>query len=119
MTNVYNQNTGTYGAYGMNINGGANHTVRNNFISGIIHNMSGGAAFDLTFGVVGIRVAGTSTGHKFYHNSVYMTGLTPGTAASSLLSAAFGVAAQPLQLPKSGITSWSIHSLAVPLPSHM
>ena len=88
VTTVYCRGTGTYGSYGININGGNNLTIKNNFISDIQHDMTGGGAFSTTFGVFGLRV-GAGTGHKIYHNSVNLFGAMPGTAAESQLSAAF------------------------------
>jgi len=85
---VFNGNTGTFGAYGINVSAGNNVTIKNNFVSDVNHDISGGLAFSTTFGVFGIRL-GAGTGHKVYHNSVNMFGLTPGTSTSSLLSAAF------------------------------
>ncbi len=92
VTNIFNHNTGTFGAYGINVAAGNTNTVRNNFVSGVTGDMTGGAAFSTTFGLFGIRV-GTGTGHKIYHNSVNMFGLRTGTAATSLLGAAFGIVA--------------------------
>jgi hypothetical protein len=90
VTTVFNHNTGTFGAYGINLAAGNTNTVRNNFVSGVTGDMTGGAAFSTTFGLFGIRV-GTGTGHKVYHNSVNLFGLRTGTAATSLLGAAFGI----------------------------
>jgi uncharacterized repeat protein (TIGR01451 family) len=90
ITNVFNQNTATHGAYGINVTAGNTITVRNNFVSNLNHVMSGGIAFSTTFGVFGIRVS-SGTGHKVYHNSVNMFGVQPGTANSSLLTAAFAI----------------------------
>ena len=90
VTNVFNQSASTFGAYGININAGNAITVANNFVSGVNHVMSGGAAFSTTFGVFGIR-AGTGINHKIYHNSVNLTGAHPGTPTTSLLSAALAV----------------------------
>ncbi|MBK9984663.1 MAG: hypothetical protein IPP15_20250 [Saprospiraceae bacterium] len=87
---IINTNTGTFGAYGIDISGGNNVVVKNNFVSNVNFNMTGGAAFSTTFGIFGIRV-GSGTGHKIYHNSVNLYGLVPGTATASLLSAAFGL----------------------------
>ncbi|HKP02354.1 MAG TPA: Calx-beta domain-containing protein, partial [Chthoniobacterales bacterium] len=87
---VTNNNPGTFGAYGINLGGGNNHGIRNNFISDISHNMTGGSAFSTTFGVFGILVP-IGTGHQVYNNSVNLHGLMPGTASSSLLSAAFAL----------------------------
>jgi hypothetical protein len=87
---VNTRNTGTYGAYGINIAAGANQVIRNNFVMGVTNDMSGGIAFSTAAGTFGIRIS-ASTGHKVYHNSVSLTGLRSGTAASSLLSAAFAI----------------------------
>lgn len=87
---VENRNTGTYGAYGINLAGGSNHTVRNNFVQGMNHDMSGGFAFSTTFGVYGIRI-GSGTGHNIYYNSVNIFGARFGTPNSTLLSAALAV----------------------------
>ena len=87
---VENRNTGTYGAYGINLAGGSNHTVRNNFVQGMNHDMSGGFAFSTTFGVYGIRI-GSGTGHNIYYNSVNIFGTRFGTPNSTLLSAALAV----------------------------
>ncbi len=85
--NIQNNSTGTFGAHGIFVNGGNNHVVKNNFVSNVNHNMTGGAAFSTTFGVSGINVQ-SGTGHKIYNNSVNLFGLMPGTATTSLLSAA-------------------------------
>ena len=86
---VTNTNTGTFGAYGIDSNGN-NVVLKNNFVSNINHDMTGGAAFDTTFGVIGIRV-GAGTGVQVYDNSVNLFGAHTGTAATSLLSAAFAL----------------------------
>jgi GEVED domain/Secretion system C-terminal sorting domain len=90
ITNVINSNTGTYGAYGINLGAGNNHIVSNNFVSGINHDMSGGFAFSTTFGVFGIRVI-SGSGHTITYNSVNMYGARIGTANSSLLSSALAI----------------------------
>lgn len=92
VTNVNNRNIGTFGAYGINVAAGNNNTVRNNFVSAVTGDMTGGAAFSTTFGIFGIRV-GTGTGHKIYHNSVNLFGLRSGTATTSLLGASFAIVA--------------------------
>ena len=89
---IINTSTGTFPAYGLDISGGNNVVVKNNFVSNINHDMTGGAAFSTTFGVFGIRV-GAGTGHQIYHNSVNLYGAHTGTAAASLLSAAFAIVA--------------------------
>ncbi|MBL0181986.1 MAG: hypothetical protein IPP96_06690 [Chitinophagaceae bacterium] len=90
VSGIINNTTGTYGAYGINLNGGNSSIVRNNFVSNVTHDMSGGTAFSTTFGMFGIRI-GTGTGHQVYHNSVNLYGLMPGAATSSHLSAAFAI----------------------------
>jgi hypothetical protein len=87
---VVNTSTSTYGAYGLDISGGNNIVVRNNFVSNVNHDMTGGTAFSTTFGVLGIRV-GSGTGILVYHNSVNLYGAFTGTATTSLLSAAFAL----------------------------
>lgn len=89
---VQNNNGQTWSAYGVNLGGGNGHTVRNNFISGLINNQSAGTgAFGTTFGAYGIRVA-AGTGHIVQHNSVHLYGAIPG-AVSTNLTAAFLVVA--------------------------
>ncbi len=87
---IINTNTGTFGAYGIDISAGNNIVVKNNFVSNLNFNMTGGTAFSTTFGTFGIRV-GSGTGHQIYNNSVNLYGALPGTATTSLLSAAFGL----------------------------
>jgi len=83
-------NTGTFGAAGISITAGNNVVVRNNFVSNVTGDMSGGAAFSTSFGIFGIRVA-AGTGHQVYNNSVNMYGLRTGTATTSLLTTAFAI----------------------------
>lgn len=90
ITRVRNNNTGTFGAYGINLGGGSTHVVRNNFVTDIKHDMTGGGAFSTTFGVFGIRIA-SGTGHQIYNNSVNLFGTYSGTAASTLLSASLAI----------------------------
>ncbi|MBK8283966.1 MAG: choice-of-anchor D domain-containing protein [Ahniella sp.] len=87
---IINTNPGTFGAYGIDVSGGNNVLVSNNFVSNVSFNMSGGGAFSTQFGVFGIRI-GAGTGHRIYNNSVNLSGALPGTANSALLSAAFCV----------------------------
>ncbi len=84
------RSTTTFGAFGINVSSGNNFTIRNNFICGITHDMSGGSAFSTSFGVFGIRI-NTGTGHKVYHNTVSLSGLMIGTATTSHLTAAFAI----------------------------
>src|SRR4029077_17737584 len=46
-------NPGTYGATGIDLTGGNNILVKNNFVSDVNHDMSGGLAFSTVFGVFG------------------------------------------------------------------
>jgi hypothetical protein len=64
-------------AHGINIAGGANHVVRNNFVQNITVITTSGGFYDTTFNAAGIRIAG-GTGHKVYHNSVNLTGAITG-----------------------------------------
>jgi hypothetical protein len=90
ISGVINNNTGTWGSFGMDLSGGNNFVVRNNFVSNVNQDMTGGAAFSPSFGVFGIRL-NSGTGHQVYNNSVNLYGLQPGTPASSLLTAAFAL----------------------------
>ncbi len=92
VTGILCSNTGTYGAWGIRVTGGSRHTIINNFVSNVTHDMTGGAAFSTGFGVFGMAIEAGS-GHKIYQNSINLFGLYPGTAASSLLSAAFSIVA--------------------------
>lgn len=87
---IINTNIGTFGAYGIDISAGNNIVVKNNFVSNVTHDMSGGAAFSTTFGVFGIRV-GSGSNIVVDHNSVNLYGAMTGTTATSLLSAAFAL----------------------------
>ncbi len=89
---VYNRNTSTFGAWGLSLGAGTGIVVRNNFVSDVNMNMSGGAAFSTSFGVLGIRVIG-GTGHKIYHNSVNLFGSLLGTPSTTLLTTAFTIGA--------------------------
>ena len=64
-------------AHGINLAGGNNHVVRNNFVQNITLNTTSGGFYSTTFAAVGIRVA-SGTGHQIYHNSVNMTGTITG-----------------------------------------
>ena len=59
---IINNNTGTFGAFGIDVVAGNDDVIKNNFVSDVNHNMTGGAAFTPDFGVVGIRLgAGRDT----------------------------------------------------------
>jgi hypothetical protein len=85
---VFNRNNGTFGAYGLNLTSGTGIVIKNNFISDVLMDMTGGGAFSTTFGVHGIRIAG-GTGHKVYNNTVNLFGSLFGTATTSILTSAF------------------------------
>ncbi|MGB2752525.1 MAG: fibronectin type III domain-containing protein, partial [Pyrinomonadaceae bacterium] len=87
---IINTSTGSWPAYGMDISGGNNIVVKNNFVSNVSGDMTGGVTFSTTNGIFGIRV-GAGTGHQIYNNSVNLYGLRTGTANSGMLTAAFGI----------------------------
>lgn len=87
---VLNENTQTWAVHGINLGGGNNHIVQNNFVSNLRNNqVAGTGAFSTTFGLFGIRV-GSGTGHKVYHNSVNLYGAIAGTVSTNL-TAALGI----------------------------
>jgi hypothetical protein len=93
VTTVHNRNTGTWGAWGINVASGTAITVQNNFVSDINTAGGGSGAFSTTFGVHGIRIIG-GTGHKIYHNSVNLFGpLLVGVGTNGILTAAFTIGA--------------------------
>ena len=93
VTTVHNRNTGTWGAWGINIASGTAITVQNNFVSDINTAAGGSGAFSTTFGVHGIRIIG-GTGHKIYHNSVNLFGpMLVGVGTNGILTAAFTIGA--------------------------
>ncbi len=86
---VWNNNPASWSAYGINVAGVAAsaHTVRNNFVSGVINSQAAGTgAFGTTFGAYGIRIA-SGTGHKVYHNSVNLYGPMAGETSTNLTAA--------------------------------
>ncbi|MEY2505669.1 MAG: trimeric autotransporter adhesin, partial [Verrucomicrobiota bacterium] len=88
---VRNNNGSSFGAYGINLEGGTNHTVQNNFVADVRNDQtSSTGAFSTTFGAMGIRVA-AGAGHKIFHNSVNLFGQLPGTVGSDL-TMAFAIA---------------------------
>jgi len=80
-------------AHGINLGGGTNHVVRNNFVQNITLNTTTGGFYSTTFAAVGIRVA-AGTGHQIYHNSVNLTGTI--TGATPTITAAYMVTATTL-----------------------
>ncbi len=79
---------GTFGAYGLNLTAGTGIVIRNNFISDINMDMTGGGAFSTQFSVHGLRITG-GTNHQIYHNSVYLFGGLLGTPTTTILTSAF------------------------------
>lgn len=92
---VRSNNVGTFSAFGINLGGGSNHVVQNNFVSAVRNDQTAGTgAFSTTFGAFGIRVA-SGTGHKVYHNSVHLYGALPGVVSTDL-TAAFAISSTAL-----------------------
>jgi hypothetical protein len=80
---IYSESTGGWGAYGINLVGGTNHTVVNNSIADV--RTTNYSATSTTYNAFGIRIT-SGTGHKIYYNSVNLFGdytSTSWTAASS------------------------------------
>lgn len=65
-----------FGAYGINIASGTNHTILNNVVYDI--KTTNYSSTSTTFNAFGIRIA-SGTGHKIYYNSVNMFGNNTGT----------------------------------------
>ena len=79
-----NNNGGTWSAFGIDLAGGNNHIVQNNFVFDVLNSQTAGTGgFGTTFGAYGIRVA-SGTGHKVYHNSVHLFGVLPGATSTDL-----------------------------------
>ncbi|MBA3352513.1 MAG: hypothetical protein H0U23_08845, partial [Blastocatellia bacterium] len=90
---VRNNDLQTFSAFGINVAGstGSAHTLRNNFVSGVINSQVGGTGgFGTTLGAYGIRII-SGTNHKIYHNSVHLYGAMQGVTDTNL-TAAFLVA---------------------------
>jgi hypothetical protein len=84
---VENNNPTTWSAFGINLGGGSDHVVRNNFVSGVINDqVAGTGGFGSTFGAYGIRIA-SGTGHDIFHNSVHLYGALQGTVSTDLTAA--------------------------------
>lgn len=82
---IYSESTGGWGAYGINLLGGNNHSVVNNMIYDIrtVRYVS-----STTFNAFGIRIA-SGTGHTIHYNSVNLSGLITLGANTGTISAAF------------------------------
>src|SRR6267143_1371761 len=88
VSRVRNNNTQTFAASGINLGGGNDHIVQNNFVFDIRNDQTAGSpgGFGTDFGAYGIRVAG-GTGHKIYFNSVHLFGVLPGSINDDLTAA--------------------------------
>src|SRR6266496_4719416 len=87
LSRTRNNNTATWPAKGINLSGGNNHVVKNNFVFDIRNDQTAGAnGFGIASGAYGIRVT-NGTGHKIYHNSVHLFGVLPGSISTDLTSA--------------------------------
>ena len=87
VSRIRNNDGQTWSAYGINLGGGNNHMVQNNFVFDIRNDQTAGTgAFGTTFGAYGIRVA-SGTGHKVYFNSVHLFGVLPGMVNTDLTAA--------------------------------
>ncbi|MFL6256303.1 MAG: hypothetical protein ACJ74T_14960 [Pyrinomonadaceae bacterium] len=84
---VHNNAPDTWPAIGINMGGGNNHVVQNNFVYDIKNDQTAGFGGGGTgFGAYGIRAA-TGGGHKVYHNSVHLFGTLLGTTSTDLTAA--------------------------------
>lgn len=68
---IHSESTGGWGAYGINMNGGTNHTIINNVIYDIF--TTNYSATSTTYNAFGIRLT-SGTGYKVYYNSVNLFG---------------------------------------------
>lgn len=73
---VKNNGSTPQGAYGINLERGNQHWVRNNFVQGVINGANG--TFTTANAASGIRING-GTGHQIHFNSVDMQGSLSGT----------------------------------------
>jgi hypothetical protein len=84
---VINNNVETWPASGIDVSGGTNHIITNNFVGDCLNSQVGGTgAFSTTFGAFGIRI-NAGTGHKLYHNTVNFTGAVAGSVSTDLVTA--------------------------------
>jgi len=93
ISRVRNNNGGTYPATGIDLGGGNNHIVQNNFVTDVRNDQTagtvGGGVLSPGRGAAGIRVQ-SGAGHKIYHNSVHLCGVLPGTTSTDLIAAFMG-----------------------------
>ncbi len=84
---MYNNNTGTWPATGIDISGGNGHIIRNNFVTNVLNNqVAGTGAFGTLFAAYGIRI-NAGTGHSILHNSVHLSGSMPGVISTNITAA--------------------------------
>lgn len=87
--------TSGWGAYGINLAGGANHVVVNNVIYGVITTNYSNTSN--TFNAFGIRIAG-GTGYAIHYNSVNLTGAHTTALTAPTANACFGVTSTAVTL---------------------
>ena len=81
VSTIYNRSSSAYAAYGINLSGGNNVTVQNNFLCDI--NMYSNNPDTSTVGQpVGIRI-NAGVGHKIYHNTVNLFGAPLGGSSGN------------------------------------
>ncbi len=82
--NILNTNTASWPAVGINLNGGNNNIVRNNFVANVKNDQTAGTgAFGPSFGASGIRL-NAGTGHQVHSNSVHLYGAMGGTVSTNM-----------------------------------
>ncbi|MFN8285147.1 MAG: PKD domain-containing protein [Chitinophagales bacterium] len=91
---VYARNAGTWPSVGiyLALSATSNTTIKNNFISDINRDMSGGTGFGTALNCSGIKILAGSN-YNIYNNSVQMFGSYLGTSNNSLLSSCLSVLA--------------------------
>lgn len=85
---IKSTSTSGWGAYGISIAGGSNHTIVNNVIYDI---MTVNYLSTSTLNAMGIRLS-SGTGHKVYYNSVNLYGMLNLTTSSSVSAASAALA---------------------------
>jgi hypothetical protein len=84
---IGNTNPSTWPAIGINLGGGNNNVLRNNFVYRVYNDqVAGTGAFSPQFGVSGIRL-NSGTGHQVYNNSVHLFGVQSGSVSTNLVAA--------------------------------
>jgi hypothetical protein len=84
---IGNTNTASWPAIGINLGGGNNNVLRNNFVYRVYNDqVAGTGAFSPQFGVSGIRL-NLGTGHQVYNNSVHLFGVQSGAVSTNLVAA--------------------------------